>query len=178
MLGWLRSSPKPPIETYDKAWTETRMLWLADHFGIDRMRNAKVLCPVREDFPDPYSATAEDVQRIMLRLCGVLGIDPLRVELRLVDGSELPGAAGLYEPSKDGPAIISIASSTLDDFQGVVSTLAHELAHELLLGQGHLTAQTEDHERVTDLLPVFLGLGVFTANATVTDGTIRTGNWE
>jgi hypothetical protein len=46
-----------------------------------------------------------------------------------------------------------------------VATLAHELGHVLLLGDGRITAEREDHEPLTDLLTVFFGVGIFAANA-------------
>ncbi len=53
--------------------------------------------------------------------------------------------------------------------------LAHELAHDLLVGRG-LLKDDLDAEWVTDLLPVYLGLGIFTANATLREKNIRVGN--
>jgi hypothetical protein len=46
-----------------------------------------------------------------------------------------------------------------------VATLAHELGHVILLDGGHLERDAEDMEPMTDLVTVYLGLGVFTANA-------------
>ena len=46
-----------------------------------------------------------------------------------------------------------------------VAIIAHELAHERLIGEGRVTTADPDHERLTDLLTVYFGLGVFTANA-------------
>jgi len=43
--------------------------------------------------------------------------------------------------------------------------MAHELGHVILLGGNLLDPQTPDHEPMTDLLTVFLGLGIFTANS-------------
>ena len=74
-------------------------------------------------------------------------------------------AAGHYDALESGRTVIRIARSRLAEFQGLVATLAHELAHELLLGRGLLTTEVDDHELVADLLPVFLGLGIFPANA-------------
>lgn len=47
----------------------------------------------------------------------------------------------------------------------VVATLAHELGHVILLGGDHLKRDEEDMEPMTDLVTVYLGLGIFTANA-------------
>ncbi len=47
----------------------------------------------------------------------------------------------------------------------MVATLAHELGHIHLLGHGRISDDVEDHEPLTDLLTVFFGMGIFTANA-------------
>jgi hypothetical protein len=176
MLDWFKPRPKPPVDTWYKAWTETRMLWLADQFGCDRMLKARVLRPVEEDFPGPYRGTDDDARGLMECLCDVMGVDPHRVELEIVEDQQIPGAAGHYDALESGRSIIRIARSRLAEFQGLVATLAHELAHELLLGRGLLTAEVDDHELITDLLPVFLGLGIFTANATIFDHAKHRGN--
>lgn len=41
----------------------------------------------------------------------------------------------------------------------------HELCHERLLGEGHVTAEKADHEPLADHATVFFGFGIFTANA-------------
>jgi hypothetical protein len=46
-----------------------------------------------------------------------------------------------------------------------VATIAHELGHVILLGRGLMSPKTSDHEPMTDLLSVFLGLGIFNANS-------------
>jgi len=43
--------------------------------------------------------------------------------------------------------------------------MAHELGHAILLGGGLMNPKTPDHEPMTDLLTVFLGLGIFNANS-------------
>jgi hypothetical protein len=102
-----------------------------------------------------------------------MGIDPDTVQFTLVDDEQMPDAAGLYYQRER--SVIDIARGQLADPSGLIATLAHELAHELLLKGGHLTSDTEDHEQVTDLLPVFLGVGVFGANATVRDTSWSSG---
>ena len=53
----------------------------------------------------------------------------------------------------------------------LVATAAHELCHVHLLGDGRVPRDEEDHEPLTDLLTVCLGLGIFGANAAVRDST-------
>src|SRR5262249_48375253 len=76
------------------------------------------------------------------------------------------GAAGLYQDEGWGQTI-HLDAAALPDPLALVATAAHELGHVLLLGQGRVSPDAEDHEELTDLLTVFLGLGVFTANTRV-----------
>lgn len=172
MFGWF--SAKCPLNTYEKTWTEWRMRWLADQFGIERLLQAKVILPTEEFFPDPYRGTDEDVQRLFERVCGYMTIDAQKIQLEVCPDVQLPGAAGHYDQGEQ--TVIRIAESQCNEPLRLVATLAHELAHEMLLGGGLLTADIADHEWVTDLLPVFLGLGMFAANSAVYESRSREGH--
>jgi hypothetical protein len=74
------------------------------------------------------------------------------------------GASGHYNKRRDR-LVISLDSSQLCDPMSLVATVAHELGHVRLLGEGRIHGGFEDHEPLTDLLTVFLGLGLFTANS-------------
>lgn len=159
-----------PVGTWEKTWLETRMRWLAERFGIDRMIEAEVLLPIEAHFPEPYQGTEADARRLMDRLCRPMGLDAEKLVLEVCDDVELDGAVGRYDQREgDCPAIL-IAKSQLTDPLQLVATLAHELSHELLLGRGLVSLEDADFEWVTDLTPVFFGLGVFAANATIAEG--------
>jgi len=61
--------------------------------------------------------------------------------------------------------VIAVRSSKLKNPLAVVATMAHELAHVILLGGNLVDRESQDMEPLTDLTTVFLGLGIFTANA-------------
>jgi hypothetical protein len=105
-----------------------------------------------------------------------MGVDPRSIELRIVDDELMPDAAGTYHMREQ--SVICVAVTQLDDPMRLMATVAHELAHELLLKGGHLTGNEHDHEQVTDLLPVFLGTGIFAANATVQTKSWSEGQWS
>jgi hypothetical protein len=82
------------------------------------------------------------------------------------------GCAGLYTQHPSDPdngdeqhMIVAIRGSQLNDPVSLVATVAHELGHVILLGGGLMDPSTPDHEPMTDLLTVFLGLGIFTSNS-------------
>jgi hypothetical protein len=61
--------------------------------------------------------------------------------------------------------IIAINRSLLSDTLMLVASLAHELGLVILLDGGRMRRDAGDIEPLADLLTVYLGLGVFTANA-------------
>ena len=74
-------SPKCPVGTEDKIWIEDSMLWLIEEFGCDTLRNATVILPNDEFFPDPFSGEEGDVRALADRVCGYMGVKPERVRL-------------------------------------------------------------------------------------------------
>ena len=174
-MNWF--TPKCPVVAEDKAWIEESMLWLMKEFGRDALRDATVVLPTDEFFPDHFSGDEEDVRALVERVCVYMGVDPERVELEFfTDENNAPrpnlpfdefsrsGVAGHYRKRRD-KFIINIESSQLTDPMFLVATSAHELGHVRLLGEGRVSGGFEDHEPLTDLLTVFLGMGVFTGNA-------------
>lgn len=158
-------SPKPPLTVREKAWTEVRMRWLARQFGVDRLLKAEVVLPDDDWFPEDYDDTKDDARRLLDRICGFMQIAPTSIQLEVCEDAAMPGAAGQYQRG-----LVRLAESQLADPPGMVAILAHELAHDLLIGRG-LLQDDLDAEWVTDLLPVYLGLGLFTANATLREET-------
>ena len=163
-------SPQPPLVVREKAWTEVRMRWLARQFGVDRLLKAQVALPDDDWFPENYDGTVDDARRLLDRICGFMQIAPTSIQLEVCADAAMPGAAGQYQPG-----LIRLAESQLADPPGVVAVLAHELAHDLLISRG-LLQDDLDAEWVTDLLPVYLGLGLFTANATLREETEHQGH--
>jgi hypothetical protein len=184
------------VDSTDKAWVEDRLRWLSQEFGLDRMRSATVILPTPEFFPDPYDGSRKGVRPLFRRVCRYMKIDPGSVRLEFYRERKTPGAhglehgtAGLFEGSGldslieassqnemhgDGrwyanseKAVVRLEVSNLEDPMTVVGTLAHELGHVLLLGEGRISEGADDHEPLTDLLTVFMGLGIFTANSRV-----------
>ncbi|HZH92305.1 MAG TPA: hypothetical protein VEX70_17035 [Pyrinomonadaceae bacterium] len=174
-MNWF--TPKCPVVAEDKAWIDGSMLWLVEEFGSDTLRDATVVLPTDEFFPDPFSEDEEDVRALVERVCVYMGVDPERVELEFYTDENresrpyLPfdeysheGVAGHYRKRRD-KFLINIESSQLTDPIFLVATSAHELGHVRLIGEGRVSAAFEDHEPLTDLLTVFLGMGVFTGNS-------------
>src|SRR5688572_311189 len=171
------STPTCPVEEEDKLWLHGSMEWLLEEFGCDAFRAVTVILPTDEFFPDSYSADEEDARVLIKRVCGYMNVNPDLLELEFFQDeyreasrkiclleSSAEGAAGHYQKRRN-KFVVSLESSQLEDPMCLVATIAHELGHVRLLGEGRLHAGYEDHEPLTDLLTVFFGLGIFTANS-------------
>lgn len=181
-------SPKLPIHEEDRQWVDDGFNRLEKLLGRGRLLDARVVEPTAEDFPDPYDGTQEAAASLFLRLCSYMRVDRSSVTLEIFpDETEnlkeiLPvwrsdggsKAAGLYvhaheqertSKEENSGIVVAIRSTMLKDPMSLVATMAHELGHVILLGGNLLTHNTADHEPMTDLLTVFVGLGIFTANS-------------
>jgi hypothetical protein len=181
-------SPKLPVSEDQRQWVNEGLMRLEKLLGRRRMLEAKMVEPTAEDFPDSYDRTPESAERLFSRVCDYMRVDRSSVELEIFqDETEelreiLPSwredggsrAAGVYvhaheqDPERDaggGRMVVAIRSTMLKDPTSLVATIAHELGHVILLGGELMTPKTPDHEPMTDLVTVFLGLGIFTANS-------------
>jgi hypothetical protein len=185
MWNFLRRKVTCPVATPEKEWIDNRFRWLSDEFETHRSKAALVILPTPEFFPDPCHGAPEDIPPLFGRVCGYLGLDAARFELRIYTENERPflpgehglvhGTTGLYQCGER--PIVWVNMSQLADPPALVATLIHEACHDLLIGAGRLRHDEPDHELVTDLLTVYLGLGIITANATIRESNWRGGGW-
>jgi hypothetical protein len=186
MLGFSR---KLPISDEVREWVDEGFRRLETMLGRCRMLEATVILPAAEHFPDPYDGTPAAAEKVFCRVCAFMRVDRSRIDLEIFpDETEelheiLPSwhtthgksAAGLYvHPTKEGGVeegnnkscmVVALKSTLLKDPLSLVATAAHELGHVILLGGGLMEGDTPDHEPMTDLLTVYLGFGIFTANS-------------
>ena len=176
-MAWFFSA-RCPVDEEMRKWVEYRMAWLTGEFGLETWWSAPAVTPTDEFFPDRFDGSEHAVEIMLQRVCQYMGINPDKVTLRLYDEgrhaelrqglaihSEGGGSAGRY--THDEKHIVMIEASGLSDTAGLVATIAHELSHVRLLGEGRVTGDEDDHEQLTDLATVFFGLGVFNANSVV-----------
>jgi hypothetical protein len=168
MVWWRVDCPVRPLE---QDWIERSMDWLMAQFGTERL-HGEVVLPTDDYFPGAYRGTRQDIQAVLERLCTHMDIDPARVQLQhqvADDNPELSahvpldaewtGAAG-HHRIRDGRSVVGIRDDQAARPMALVATIAHELGHVLLLGDGRISAQQQDHEPLTDLLTIFFGLGI------------------
>jgi hypothetical protein len=173
----LRSRLKAPRERLpggSRRWIRSSMDWLVAEFGRDVLLRPIAL--PTDIIPDGYdgseAAAAELCRRIDERMDLRPGQCALSFELSGVRRPAGRGTAVLVKEQHGrwirgtGRNQIQLAPSLVSDPVALAAIYAHEAGHEVLLGGGRISlARRPDHEPLTDLITVFYGLGIFTANA-------------
>jgi hypothetical protein len=172
------TKPKLAVTPEQQRWVDSSFLRLATILGSHRILQAKVILPTPDHFPDPYDGSEAALQLIFQHVATAMQVDPSGIEVtmfaaaddiskRLIPFWEGPtsGAAGLYHHDPTTKPHISINEKQLKDPMALVAVLAHELGHIILLRPGLVPRDDPDMEPMNDLLTVFLGFGIFTANS-------------
>ena len=170
-----------PVDEKKKVWIDNSFHRLEMILGRDRKLQAEVVQPVDKHFPDTYAKNEQGLQTLLNRVCSFMQVDPASVELALIpdnvermrehfprwtEKSSESDPAGLYiHGDFEKHPVVAIRESLATDPMKAVAVIAHELAHVILLGGGLVDREERDMEPLTDLATVYLGLGVFTANA-------------
>ena len=178
-------SAKLPINDEERLWVDQGFHRLEKYLGRKRMLEARVILPTANDFPDPYDKSHAAAERLFARVASYMQVDrkKLTFEVFADETEELRGILPYWQGGSNGCAgfythetgatnerspqqmLVAVRGTHLKDPLCLVAVMAHELGHVILLGGGLLDSKTADHEPLTDLLTVFLGFGVFNANA-------------
>lgn len=170
--------PKLPLTQDERCWVEEGFARLRGALGRQRMLDCPVVEPTDKFFPDHYDGSEAALEAMFRRVCEYMKVPRDELELAVIpDTSDLMellpeysfrsnDAAGLHfgKNSEEKP-LIGIKKSLLKDPVTVVATAAHELGHVILLDGGHISRDAEDMEPMTDLLTVYSGMGIFSANS-------------
>ncbi len=176
MFGLIK--PKLPITEEQQRWVDNSFLRLGSLLGSNRLFDATVVLPTPEHFPDPYDRSEASLQSMFHRVATQMRLNPAEIEVTLfVSGHDLSrglilffsgetsDAAGLYHHDPSAKPHISINEAQMKDPISLVAALAHELGHIILLRPKLVSRDDPDMEPLNDLLTVFLGFGIFTANS-------------
>ncbi|HMJ64866.1 MAG TPA: hypothetical protein VK615_05915 [Candidatus Binatia bacterium] len=170
--------PRCPVTPDEKAWVEKRLLWLREEFGPESIRRPP-LDPTSQLLPRSWDGSVKAAFDLFDRLCDFMRVDPARLQLDFYSQSEShdvdsayagelhsSGPAGLFiHPQDNQRLVIAIERSGLSRPAALAATICHELGHVHLLADRRIARDCEDSEPLTDLLTVFFGVGIFTANS-------------
>jgi len=187
MMLWRRQ--RCPVSDRVRRWVDDQFTWLIGQFG-DRFLQTPVVVPTAAFFPGEYSGTPEDIDGLVSRMCIHVGVNArdvvvdifetpqerARRDLPFLSGSGVSVAGDWRQ--EDGKTRIGLDRAQLRFPRAVVAVIAHELAHQRLLGEQRVEPTRRDGEQLTDLTTVFFGLGIFTANAALEFAARHSGGWS
>ncbi|MGI5208719.1 hypothetical protein ACQEU6_45025 [Spirillospora sp. CA-108201] len=164
-----------PVGVAHQAWIEASIAWFLQEFGRDPVTRPIVLA--RPDLRSAsYTGTPAQIDDVVAWTCELMGIDRSELIVELFDREgEDPAAGGGrrtvgHYHVEDGRAVIGLDVTEASDAAYLIAVIAHELCHVRLLGEERITHERRDHERLTDLLTVYFGFGVFSTNAALRFG--------
>lgn len=160
-----------PVDTGAQLWIESSILWCAGEFGKEIVLR-DITRPARF-LPRLYSATAEQITALVDRVSALMLVHPASIRLDLFDGSAGKKKAAIsgsrrmvgHFRMEDGQAVIALDRAESADPAHLTAIIAHELCHVRLLAENRIDTSRPDNERLTDLLTVYFGFGIFSANA-------------
>jgi hypothetical protein len=175
-----RVSEHCPVSAPRQIWIETSMKWFADEFGREPLDAGIVL--QGPNLQSGYTGTPRQIRRLVAGVCTAMSLGSIDLVLEFFDLREMDDAearkgkraVGHYYV-EDGRPVIGLDVSEASDAGYLTAIIAHELCHVRLLGEGRITRERKDHERLTDLLTVYFGFGIFSTNAALRYGETKRG---
>ena len=173
------------------AWHLENFTWLIEHFGPKAFSRTKLVLPRSGYFVTDGEKGHALALRIFDQVKAYCGMSAWNVDL-VVDENPLanddPPSLAMVAPQKHavgsfavtGNRIqISYVPSLLARPDQLIATFAHELAHYLLATAREAPPCDDDEkEFLTDLAAVYLGFGVFLANARFRFEALQSGNMQ
>jgi hypothetical protein len=173
MFGFFKNKKNDcPIPDNIRIWMENALIWLINQFGEEKILTVKTLLPEQEHFPVQFNGTEQMAYDVLAIIAQQMDVDTNRINLDFYNeqlleikgggGNTLYGqqyedenySSGLYGgKGADGKFSIAIEINQLKEPDKLIATLAHEIAHIRILGDGRLK---ENDEYLTDLVTVFL----------------------
>ncbi len=168
--------PKRSVTTEDKEWIEDAFLWFEEQHGREFLKNVSIVEPTREFFPIDFKGTRDDVRALTDLVCEYMQIKDVEIELKYFTDRNLEVTSGIFVTRdknapgytlgnysvRQGKIVIGIEESLMNDPLGLVAVLAHELSHQVLLGEGRIE---KNDEYLTDVNTIAMGFGIFTTNS-------------
>jgi hypothetical protein len=163
---WLPSAASEcPVELDKQRWIESSLRWFSDEFGTAVL--SRDVVPPDVEFLTCMPGAQPEIHQVVDRLCALMMVNPQSIVLELFDGedSKKDSRAFGHFLMRDGHAVIALDRGESSDLRMLTAIAVHELCHVLLLGEGRIDRDRQDGERLTDLLSVYFGFGIFSTNA-------------
>lgn len=179
---------KPIFDDDTAAWHLENFVWLIEQFGPAAFARTKLVLPKPGYFVTDGEKGHAFAVRIFDQVKAYCGLTAWDVDLVADDNPLAERAtvsAAMVAPQKHALGTFGVAGNRIQISyvpallarpEHLIATFAHELAH-YLLAAARTPPPCEDDEKecLTDLTAVYLGFGVFLANARFTFETLQSG---
>jgi hypothetical protein len=162
----------------EQQWALAALGDLVRKRGVGPLLTRPFVLPAPAFFPDPWTADAAGVERILRRLLAYAGLPDAKVRAEVdrrpdttvqswpgAEASHGKGAAGWYMGREGGTYRFGVNPSFNKRPEVLVAVLAHETAHAWRDTFQLQVPDRDSEEYLTDLTTVYLGFGVLTTNA-------------
>ena len=188
-MFWKRK-PQWPITIEDRNWIDQNLEFLMEVLGTGHFKALRTILPTKDFFDRKFEGNESDAHFVFSVVSRIMDIEEGKVTLAFFsdgpvekeDGTILTtpeeenglwsGAAGWYQRG-NGETTIAIERRKLANTTALIATIAHELAHEILLGENRIS---ENDEHLTDLVAIVYGFGIFLGNAHFNFNSFSDGN--
>jgi hypothetical protein len=167
-----------PVAAEQQGWIEADLTGLRTEFGITATSRPTIV-PHTTFYPVAFDGNALQVDELVRKVCGTMGVDFEGVRVQLIDGGALrdrrpedaraPYAGHFNANSYDadsGLYVIELDQSLAEEPPVLTAVLAHELAHVRLDRKQRIGEEHRELERHADLLTIACGMGLFGALVT------------
>jgi hypothetical protein len=160
-----------PLSETRRQALDAGFLYLKRLFDFDIITRKPIVLLGSEGFPELIKTSGE-IHSVMKRVAAVMDINVNEIELIVTPETqekEVTGnssyVAGYYQGKNEkGKYVITILDGGFKDIERIIATLVHEFCHIKLLGEGRME---ENSEELTDMLTMFYGFGIYTANTSL-----------
>lgn len=169
---------RPIVDAETASWHLENFAWLVEEFGPSRFANTQLILPKPGYFKTEGDRGHDFAVRIFDQVkayCGmgkweadlVVDDNPLAIRLEISHAMVASQKHALGTFGVAGNRVqISYVPELLQRPEQLIATFAHELAHYLLaMARSETRCADDEKEFLTDLTAVYLGFGVFLANA-------------
>ncbi len=176
------SKPKPTVTAEDQNWIDEAFVWFEQQYSREYLKTVKIIEPTKEYFNYNFNGSKKDAEFVVDKVCEYMQIKDSNIELYFFsdvpmqfdnegialtqseEGHSLKNeySLGKYSEKGNNSFEIGIELSLLKNPISLIATIAHELSHLILLGEGRID---QNDEELTDLNCIALGFGIFISNS-------------
>ncbi|MBN2535949.1 MAG: hypothetical protein JXB88_23925 [Spirochaetales bacterium] len=182
-----------PVDDEAGEWVENTGMMIFRLFGLNYLKAKPIIYPDMIFSGMEYKGREADVDFLVFQISHIMDIHAGSIRIEYTSGeahekvlnnfsfapTSFSGTAGTYNEEAEGFQVvykISLKRTLLKRPAHLIAVIIHELSHLKLEGERRIY---ETDEELTDLLSVFFGLGIFSANAvmpvTSSDGLSKLG---